>query len=179
MALSQRMKKAANFYLRGMSKKQAMIEAGYSESMANTSANKVFEHPEVEKILKKSQKIASARSQVDLDWIVEKLKSIADANIGDIIEIDEQGAARVNMSKLTPELKAALTNFTVDEYTEGRGEKSTTVKRTRISLADKLRAIELLTRFLGLSQEKLAVEVNHNIVDKIYEGRKRAGLVDE
>lgn len=182
MALNEKKKKAINFYLGGMSKTDAMMAAGYSESTAQTKHSTIFGDPEVEAEIERRQRIASSRADVSLDWIVERLKSIADANLGDLVEIHEDGSATLNMSKMTPELKRALTGYSVEEYMEGRGPGAKKVKRHKVNLADKLRALELLVRHLGLSKEKVVVEVQEgDLVERLQRGRQiaKAGTEDE
>lgn len=178
MALSAKKKKAIDFYLSGQSKVDAMRNAGYAETTAKTKHSDIFGDPEVEKEIERRQKIASTRSDVTLEWITERLKSIADANLGDILEIHDDGSASINMKLITPDLKRALTNFVIDEGEEGRGEGKMKVKRMRISLADKIRALDLLTRHLGLSKEKTVVSLEDDLVERLQRGRKRVAGSD-
>ncbi len=176
--LTNKMLKTIDNYMKGMTKQDAMIEAGYSKSVALTRRGDIFDRPDFKAELERRQKLAAHRAGVSLDWIVERLKAIADANIGDILEIDEHGKATYNLKKLTPELRVALTGFTSEEYSEGRGKDATQVKKNRIGLADKLRALELLMRHLGLSKEKVQVEVSGEVslVERLNRGRARAGV---
>lgn len=173
--LSQRELRTINNYMNGMSKKEAMEKAGYSDWYSLKCTDRVFNRPEVAGEIERRQKLAAKRADVSLDWIIERLKSIADANVGDLLDVYSDGSAKVNMNKITPELRRALTNVVVDEYTEGRGEGAQKVKRVRISVADKLRALELLVKHLGLSKEKIVVEGEIDLVERLQRGRKRVG----
>lgn len=177
--LSQRELRTINNYMNGMTKKESMEKAGYSAWYSLKCTDKVFQRPDVAAEVERRQKLAAKRADVSLDWIIERLKSIADANVGDLLDVYSDGSAKVNMSKLTPELRRALTNVVVDEYTEGRGEGAQKVKRVRISVADKLRALELLVKHLGLSKEKIVVEGEIDLVERLQRGRKRVGEEDE
>lgn len=176
MALTVKMRKAANNYLKGMTKQDAMLAAGYSESMAKTRTQDVFDHPEVVAIIEKSQKLAATRANVDLDWIVERLRQIANASLGDIIEVDEDGTVRHNMKNLNADLRRALSGLDIIEYTEGRGKDAKPVRKYKVRVHDQLRALELLVRHLGLSKEKITVEVKDDLAERLYAGRERAGL---
>ena len=177
--MKPRQKKAALNYLRGMTKREAMLEAGYSESMATTKTGDVFNHPEVAKFIEQKRAASASKSDVTFDWIVERLKSIAGANLGDALEFDEDNLPNINLEKLTPDLKRALNGITVQKYKQGRGKHAVPVTKINVKLNDQLRALELLMRHLGLSKEKQVVEVQHNTVDAILAGRKRAGLMKE
>lgn len=178
MALTDRRRKVIDAYMKCFNKKQAMLEAGYSESMATTSANTIFSDPAVQAEIKRRQNLATHRSDITLDWIVERLKDIADANVGDMIDVYSDGTANINLLKMTPELRRAITKFSVDHYTEGRGKNAQTVKQVKVDTADKLRALELLVRHLGLSKEKVSVELSGeaSLVEQLHRGRSQAGL---
>lgn len=176
MALSQRKKSVVDHYLQGLSKVDAMKKAGYSDSTAQTKHSAVFGDPEVKKEIERRQKIQSSRSDITFEYLTNKLKEIVDANLGDLIEFGEDGTPWINYEKLTPQLRTALSNFSVDEVTEGRGESARKVKRIRVGTLDKLRAIELLIRHLGLSKEKVVVSVEEDLVERLQRGRARSGL---
>ena len=178
MALSPKRRKVIDHFMAGMNKKEAMLAAGYSKSMATTRANDVFGDPAVDGEIARRQKLAARRSDVTLDWIVERLKSIADANLGDVIDEYSDGSVGINVKKFTPELKRALTGLNIDEYKEGRGNNAVTRQKIRINLADKLRALELLVRHLGLSKEKQSIELSGelSLVERLHRGRTRAGI---
>ena len=53
---------------------------------------------------------------------------------------------------------AAIQEFVVDEYMDGRGEDARPVKRTRFKLADKKGALVDIGRHLGMFNDKLKVE---------------------
>lgn len=173
MALSAKKIKCIDGYLSGKSKVQAMLDAGYSPSTSQSKHSTIFGDPKVIAEIERRQKIASTRSGVSLEWIVDRLKSIADANLGDLIDIAPDGSIRMDYEKLTPDLRRALSGVNIDEYTEGRGPDKKQVKRIKINLADKLRALELLMRHLGLSKEKIIVGVEDDLVERLQRGKNR------
>ena len=59
------------------------------------------------------------------------------------------------LSSLTQEQAAAIHEITVDEYMEGKGEDARKVKRPRFKLADKIRSLELLGKYLKLFTDKV------------------------
>lgn len=173
MALSAKKKKAIDGYLKGMTKVDAMRAAGYAETTSNTKHSAIFGSPEVEAEIARRQAIAATRADISLEWLTDQLKTIVEANIGDLIEIDSTGSISMDYSKLTPELRKAIGNVTVDEVTVGRGRDAEKIKRIRIGSLDKLRAIELLIKHLGLSKEKTVIEVEGDLVERLTRGRKR------
>lgn len=173
MAMTARKKKAIEAHLRGMSKQDAMLEAGYSASTAATKHSDVFGDPEVVAEIQRRQNIASARTDITLEWALGELKNIAEANLGDIIEVASDGSYKINMTKLGPNLRKAMNGFTVDDMQEGRGEDGQKFRRLKVNLVDKVRAIELIIRHGGLSKEKVVLEVEGDLVERLQRGRSR------
>ena len=58
---------------------------------------------------------------------------------------------------MTRDKAAAIREFVVDEYMDGRGEDARPVKRTRFKLADKKAALESIGRHLGMFTDKIKV----------------------
>ena len=178
MALTDKRRKAIDAYMKCFNKKQAMLEAGYSESMATTNVASVFNNPTVRAEIQRRQNLATHRSDITLDWIVQRLKDIAGADLGDMIDVFSDGTGKINLLKMTPELRRAITKFSVESYTEGRGKNAQEVKRVKVDIADKLKALELLVRHCGLSKEKVAVELSGEagLIEQLHRGRSQAGL---
>ncbi len=181
MALTPKRRKVIDAYMKCFNKKQAMMEGGYSKSMASTRANDVFGDPAVITEIGRRQNLAAHRSDVSLDWIVQRLKMIADANLGDCLDIYSDGSAKINFTKLTPSLKKALNKFSVDERKEGRGKNAGVVVKNTIGLSDQLKALELLVRHLGLSKEKQSIELSGEVelVEQLHRGRSRVKLEED
>lgn len=173
MAISPRMRKAIDSYLKGASKKDAMLEAGFSETTATTAHSKYFGDPEVIEEIDRRRNIAAARTDVTLEKMIAQLMEIASASVGDLIRAEPDGSISMDYTKLTPELRKSISNITVDEITEGRGDEARKVKRIRIGALDRIRAIELIIRHLGLSKEKITVNHEGDLVERLHRGRLR------
>lgn len=174
MSLNAKKRKVIEGYLRGLSKKDAMLDAGYSESTAATKHSDIFGDPEVQAEIDRRQNIAAARTDITLEWVNNKLKEVAEANLGDMITIHEDGTVDFDYNKMTPAIKQALSNFTTETYMEGRGPNAREVKRIKVGTLDKLRALELLVRFNGLSKEKVVVDLEGDLVERLQRGRQIA-----
>jgi phage terminase small subunit len=181
MGLKAKRRKVVDSYMKCFNKKQAMLDAGYSMSMACTRANDVFKDPAVMAEIERRQNLASHRADVSLDWIVQRLKEIADANLGDALDVYSDGTANLNFKKFTPQLKRAMNKFSVTEHTTTRGENAGTVKQVRVNFSDQLKALELLVRHLGLSKEKQSLELSGDaeLLDALHRGRSRAALEED
>ena len=160
--LAEKYRIAIVAYLKGMSKRDALTEAGYAPF---THTEYVFEREDVKKEIARRQNSMSTKALVDSKWVVERLKSIADANLDDIIVIDEEGVGRYDLTKMTTDLKRALCGY------DTSGEKG--VQKMHIKLSDKLRALEMLSRYLGLFDDKIQVAGELTLVERLQKGRER------
>ncbi|KKK67086.1 hypothetical protein LCGC14_2957610, partial [marine sediment metagenome] len=164
--LNERYRKAVVHFLNGMTKGAALREAGFS---ADTSSNPgvIFNRPEVRAEIERRQHIMSSKAGVDADWIIERLKLIADADLADMLLVNEEGQGKIDLNRLTPALRAALGSF----KSEGYGSN---VFKMDVKLSDKLKALEMLGRHLGLFQDKLELNAEKTLVELLEAGRERA-----
>ena len=66
------------------------------------------------------------------------------------MRIGEDGDPYVDMSNLTRAQAAALQEFVVEDFKDGRGEDARDVRRIRIKMRDKLRPLVELGKHLGI-----------------------------
>jgi phage terminase small subunit len=79
------------------------------------------------------------------------------------------------MALLTPDMRRALGEFTVDEYKKGRGENAVPVTKMKIKMADKLRALEMLGKHLGIFTDVVRVDGDADLIERLLAGRRRVG----
>lgn len=112
----------------------------------------------------------STKSGVTADWIIERLKLIAGADLYDMLEIDESGTGHPDLRKITPALKAALSGFKTDQFGD--------VTKIEVKLSDKLRALEMLARHLGMFNDKLELAGELSLEERLVAGRNRTGGIN-
>lgn len=177
--LSSRHLKVVNLYMKGMSKKEALKMAGYSDYTATHDAGSIFGREDVQKEIEfRTQKMVE-RAQLTEDWIVERLKKIADSSVGDLIDLDEKGQPFFNWKKMTPDIRKALADLDIHEYKEGRGPNARDVKKIRVRMQDQMKALELLGKYLGMWKEKVELTSEDALIQALFEGRKRVGSEEE
>lgn len=170
--ISPRHKLMVQEYLtNGFNKTAAASSVGYHQ--ANAYISRLFSRPDVLAEIERIQNARQEKFEITDDWVIKRLMMVADANLSDIMEITEDGNGYLNLEKMTPELKYALTEFTVEEYTEGRGDGARNVKRVKIKPADKMQALIALARHCGLFNDKLTVSGEVSLVEKLNAGRAR------
>jgi phage terminase small subunit len=174
--LTELQRKAINYYLQGYDQRNSMLKAGYSPSTCDRPYD-CFGIPRVRKEIERRQQLAAKRADLDLDWCVDILKQVAESDITDLYKIYSDGSFELDLTRLEayPHLKKLISSLEVETYVEGRGPKAREVKRVKIRPQDRIRAIELIIRHLGLSKEKINVEGEIALVDRINQGLRRVG----
>jgi phage terminase small subunit len=103
---------------------------------------------------------SAERYAVTTDRVVAELARIAFANTMDYWSVDSKGQPQLDMSKITRDQGAAISEIVVDEYKDSRGADAREVKRVRIKLADKRQALVDLGRHLGLFVDPSVLNLN-------------------
>ena len=171
--------KAINLYMRGYSEKDALLKAGFSESVASTNTKQVFHREDVKAEIARRLDRMKEENKLSEDWIVQRLMTIAGADIGDLIVTDDEGNLKIDYTMLTPAMKAAIGGIEINELKEGRGPKAIPKTQVKIKMTDKLRAIEMLMKILGLDRTKVEVSAEDGLIERLIQGRNRLAQVDE
>jgi phage terminase small subunit len=77
--MTPKLQKVCNFYLNGMSMREALLKAGYSDSYAEHNSTKFLHNREVIKYIKTRQKAEADASLVDAIYLLDQLKKIIDS----------------------------------------------------------------------------------------------------
>lgn len=133
-------------YLLDHNAKGAAIRAGYAEIGAATRGHKMLHNPKVQTVLQQRLKARAAAAKDDVDAIITELKRIA---FGDVRGVLSWGPQGVHI-KPSDSLSDAVAS-TVAEVSEAPG------RLIKIKQHDKMKALELLGRHLGMWNDKVKV----------------------
>lgn len=124
---------------------KAAVNAGYANSRlgAYETRNKPHVREFIGILLEEKMRVY----EITLDNIFRELAKIAFSNSFDYISFTPDGQPYVDLTKVTPEQAAALSEITVDDYVDGRGDEARDVKKVRIKLHDKRSALVDLAKF--------------------------------
>jgi phage terminase small subunit len=112
------------------------------------------------------------RLEIEADDVVKELVALAFSNIGDFLRMAPDGSIQVDLTNLPPEATKVISNINQVRRVEGGGKVTTT--RTGLKIHDKLRALELIGKHLGMFRERVDVNVRVGIGDRLTEARERA-----
>jgi|SRR5579862_2921522 len=144
----------AREYVIDLNGTRAAIAAGYSAKGADTAVARMLGNARVKELIAELLETRTKKLEISADEVLTELHRLAMSNFLDYVTIQD-GAAYVDLSKLTRAQAAAIQEVTVDEWLEGDDKEKRTVRRTRFKLADKRGSLELLGRYLKLFNEKM------------------------
>ena len=146
-------------YLVDKNATQAAIRAGYSRRTANRIATVLLSNAVIRPAIDAEIEKQKARITFTADQVLEELARIGFTDMSDFVEIDEGGAIRAFPLDALPEGKSRI----IKKVKEKRVIKSTAEgdqvldSTYEFELCDKVKALELLARHLGLLNDKLGL----------------------
>jgi phage terminase small subunit len=141
-------------YLIDLNATQAAIRAGYSEKTATEQGSRLLTNVKVQQAITKGQNKTAEKLEITKDRIVEELAKIGFSNMLDYMRAGSDGDPYLDFSDLTREQAAALSEVTVEDFKDGRGEDARDVRRIKFKLHDKKGALVDLAKMLGFMVEK-------------------------
>ena len=144
VALTEKQKKFVEEYLIDLNATQAAIRAGYSVKTADVQSSRMLGNVKVQQAIAEKMAERSRRTGSNQGRVLMELAKIAFVNADDVINAQDattkEGASRDDL--------AAIQSIKVKSFGEDGIERE-------IKLADKLKALEMLGRHLGMWNDKL------------------------
>jgi phage terminase small subunit len=134
-------------YLIDLNGTQAAIRAGYSTKTANRIASELLSKPDVIDAIANAKAIRAERTEITADQIVKELARIAFADPRDVMSWGPDGVVLKDSNALTDDQARQVSE--VSETTTGAGGT------LKVKKHDKVKALELLGRHLGMFTDKL------------------------
>ena len=142
--LTEKQKRFAEEYLVDLNATQAAIRAGYSPDTANEQGSRLLANVNIKNTVDKMIAERSRRTGINADRVIREIAKIAFVNAGEIVDLD----TALLMDKISDDDMAAIQSVKVKTFGEDGVERE-------VKLADKLKALELLGKHLGLFKDKL------------------------
>ena len=158
--MTKKQKRFIEEYLIDLNATQAAIRAGYSPDTAYSIGNENMKKPEIKAKIDKAMAERSKRTGVNADRVVRELAKIAFVNADDVIDT-ETATLKPDAAR---EDTAAIQSVKVKTFGEDGLERE-------IKMADKLKALELLGKHLGMFKDKVelsgTLETEKNKLDDL------------
>ena len=141
-------------YLIDLNGTQAAIRAGYSAKTANEQASRMLAKVSIQQAISEHMAERSRRTGVNQDRVVLELAKIAFVNAADVINSNDATIKAGATADDTAAIQAVRVK--VIPTKEGEG-----IER-EIRLSDKLKALELLGKHIGMFQNNVNVSVENS-----------------
>lgn len=149
MALSPKQQRFAAEYTVDFNATAAAIRAGYSKKTAAQQGYNLLQMREIQEAIKGEFDGRQKRTHIDGDMVVGELAKIAFANGADFAKVVKEGSFpsidAVPTDQLSKDKQAAIAGYKTTQY------------GVEIKLHDKVKALELLGKHLGLFTEKISI----------------------
>jgi len=157
-------------YMKTSNASQAAINAGYSAVTAASSGPRLLNHPEVARRLALRVERSLTAADVSPNRVIEELARLA---LGDISQIYDETGNLKPLSEIDADVRRTISGIEVSKTRSGRGEDADEVHVTKVRTWDKVRALEILAKYLGLLVEKVEVSVSDDLAARLAAGRNR------
>ena len=156
---------------------RAAIAAGYAPRSASVTSCRLLRNAKVRAELSQVTEQRLERVEVTADAVIQELAKVAFANMKDYLSVREDGSIYVDVSQITPVQAAGLADLRIDEVRTEKGS----IRRTRLKLGPKTRALELLGKHLKLWSDQAQPKHDLSLVEAIKKARERVlrGMSDE
>lgn len=154
--LNEKQRRFVDEYLADLNATQAAIRAGYSKRTAAQQGWDLLRNPKVEAAIAEGKRERGARTQITQDRVLQEVARIAFLDLRKALNAD--GSLKA-ITELDDDTAAALAGLDLLEEFEGHGEDRQQIGWTKkMKLADKVRALELLMRHMGMLNDKVKLQ---------------------
>lgn len=154
--MTKKQKRFVEEYLIDLNATQAAIRAGYSPDTAQQMGSENLSKPVIKNAIDKAIAARSRRTGINQDRVIQEIAKLAFLNPIDVIDMDEatiKGEANRDDTACIASVKVKVIP----------GEDGNITER-EVKTYDKLKALELLGKHLGMFTDKLKMEGNVPVV---------------
>ncbi|NMY74173.1 terminase small subunit [Pseudomonas sp. WS 5071] len=173
MALTAKQQRFIVEYLIDLNAAQAAIRAGYAVKGAKDQAYQLMLRPEILAAINEAKEARNQRTQVDADYVLNRLTEIDQMDLLDILDDD---MSIKPLSKWPKVWRQSLSGFDIAEMFEGVGKERDLVGlMKKIKWPDKVKNLELLGKHVNVNafREQVAVDVTLSLSQRMAKARER------
>ena len=173
MALTAKQQRFIVEYLIDLNATQAAIRAGYAVKGAKDQAYQLMQRPVIAAAIKEAMEARNQRTQVDADYVLNRLTEIDQMDLLDILDDD---MSIKPLSKWPKVWRQSLSGFDIAEMFEGVGKERDLVGlMKKIKWPDKVKNLELLGKHVNVNafREQVAVDVTLSLSQRMAKARER------
>ena len=146
MAVSKKQQKFIAEYLQDYNATQAAIRAGYAEKSSRLQGHRLLKNEEVRAEISR----ALEESAMSAEEAMMRLADQARSSMGDFLDIDEKGTAKLNFKKSHGKLHLIKKFQRVETISENEDGTHTVTRRTNVELYDAQSALTTIAKAHGV-----------------------------
>ncbi|PUZ25032.1 terminase small subunit [Chitinophaga parva] len=153
MALNEKQKRFCEEYLVDLNATKAAIRAGYSQATAYSQGHDLLKKPEVQAYLAEKRKELQERTGITVERVLREYARIAFFDPSSLYTVDG-GLKQVR--DLDADTAAVIAGVEVHEdFVSDSPNKEAIGQTKKVKFVDKIRALDSLSRHLGLFNDKM------------------------
>jgi len=178
--LTPKMESFCQGYARHGNATRAAKEAGYAEKSAHSQAHDLLKKPEISARLNLIRAERWKALHMSDDELLAEAAKIGRFSMARLLHVTPDGDPYLDLSKATDDDLAALTEVSIEDFTDGRevDDEGNTIKRdvrrVKAKAPNKLQAISLLMKHRGLLTDKLEVTAGEGFADAMEAALRRS-----
>ena len=160
--LTPKQKRFVAEYLIDLNATQAAIRAGYSKNTAVAQGGRLLANVNIAAAVQRGAERREKRTEITQDKVLRELAAIGFYDISDFAKVTDNQVVLRNTDDIPPEKRAAIAG--IKETQAG----------VEVKMGDKLRALELIGKHLGLFGDKTARPQDDAESDNLFEAISEA-----
>lgn len=174
MALTEKQKRFVAEYLVDLNATAAAKRAGYSEKTAYSTGQRLLKDAEIQNAVQEAKLDLGKRTGVRQEDVIEEIRRLA---FFDIRKMFDKDGKPLDISELDGDTAAALVGLDVQDIKDAEsGDFLGYVKKYK--MADKLKALELLGKHIGLFDKRLTVELGESAARAVSGAAEREAVLE-
>lgn len=154
LKLNDKQKRFCEEYIVDLNATQAAIRAGYKEKTAYAQGQRLLKKVEAQEYLQELMNERSKRTEITADRVLEELAAIAFSDRTELAQVGKHGEVNFTPTEQLPdEIKKIIAGIENGKY------------GTKVTTYDKVKALELLGKHLGMFVTKIEGSISADVND--------------
>lgn len=158
--LTDKQKVFVSEYVKDFNATQSAIRAGYSESTAGSIGGENLQKPEIKREINLLLSEIISNNKDTAVKVIRECHKIAFAKMTDFVDYTDSELTLKSSEEVD---SSALESISFDTTYSGSGEYTNTTTKKKIKLHDKLKALEILSKYTGLYKDTPDLNVTNII----------------
>lgn len=155
------------------------VRRGARPSDVSARGAAMLQLPRVQAAISERAKALCDKFELDQNRVLKEVANIAFSNMAHYLHLTPDGDPYISLANCTYEQLAAISEVTVEDFTEGRGDDSRNVRRIKLKLHKKLEGLEKVIKLLQMYAPERVEHTHHVAVSEFDATMTPEQLADE